>query len=353
MPRVGCDRVAGLAMPLVVSAGLPLAVSSMAAAQSDPLDEPFPAVLELAGLDGTTGFRLDGIDENDQSGWAVASAGDVNGDAVDDLIIGTRLADPGGRPGAGEMYVVFGRGPGAGGFPSSIQLGSLDGANGFRLEGIDPIDRSGRSVASAGDVNGDGVDDLIINAYRGDPGGRRDAGETYVVFGRDAASGGFPSSIQLDDLDGTTGFRLDGVDAFDQSGSSVASAGDVNGDGVDDLIIGALFGDPGGRRDAGETYVVFGRDAASGGFPSSIQLDDLDGTTGFRLDGVDAGDHSGSSVASAGDVNGDGVDDLIVGARSGDPGGRRDAGETYVVFGRDAASGGFPSSIQLADLDGT
>ena len=109
MSRIGRDRVAGLTMPLVVSAGLPLALSSMAAAQSDPLAEPFPAVLQLVGLDGTTGFRLDGISAGDYSGESVASAGDVNGDGVDDLIIGAIYGDPGGRRNAGETYVVFGR----------------------------------------------------------------------------------------------------------------------------------------------------------------------------------------------------------------------------------------------------
>ncbi|NRA58132.1 MAG: FG-GAP repeat protein, partial [Phycisphaerales bacterium] len=96
----------------------------------------------------------------------------------------------------------------------------------------------------------------------------------------------------------------------------------------------------------GATYVVFGRDAAAGGFPAALQLADLNGATGFRLDGVADDDASGWSVAPAGDVNGDGIDDLIVGANAADPGGRRSAGTAYVVFGRDL-SGGCP-----ADLDG-
>ncbi|MEO1093225.1 MAG: integrin alpha, partial [Pseudomonadota bacterium] len=79
---------------------------------------------------------------------------------------------------------------------------------------------------------------------------------SYVVFG---SSDGFGPSLELASLDGANGFRLDGVDAFDGSGNPVSGAGDVNGDGIDDLIVGARGGDPPGRFDAGESYVVFGR----------------------------------------------------------------------------------------------
>jgi len=193
-------------------------------------------------------------------------------------------------------------------YPPIVDLSTLNGANGFRLDGIDLGDWSGFSVASAGDVNGDGFDDLIIGAPSADPGDDNVAGEAYVVFG---AAGGWGAAFDLAALNGTNGFRLEGVDAEDQAGYSVAGAGDVNGDGY-----------------AGETYVVFG---AAGGWGATFDLASLNGANGFRLDGIDAGDWSGYSVAGAGDVNGDGFDDVIVGAM------RADAGETYVVFG--AASG--------------
>ena len=141
---------------------------------------------DLSTLDGTNGFRLDGIDAGDNSGYSVSSAGDVNGDGFDDLIIGAPYADRGSYPWCGETYVVFGH---SGGFSASLDLASLDGTNGFRLDGIDTSDKSGSSVSSAGDVNGDGFNDLIIGAYYADRGGRRGAGETYVVFGGNFTGG--------------------------------------------------------------------------------------------------------------------------------------------------------------------
>ena len=325
-------------------------------------------VFELSALDGTNGFALTGADPSDQSGRAVSSAGDVNGDGYDDLIIGALFADPNGSR-SGETYVVYGgaRAPGVDGV---LALSALDGANGFTLTGIDPYDYSGFSVSSAGDVNGDGYDDLIIGAHRA----ARWAGETYVVYGG-ASAPGTAGVLELSALDGTSGFTLTGIDPYDRSGYSVSSAGDVNGDGYDDLIIGAPRADPNGKGGAGETYVVYGG-ASAPGTDGVLALSALDGTNGFTLTGIDPGDWSGESVSSAGDVNGDGYDDLIIGARFADPNGersagesyvgvnidviiddiddntKRSAGESYVVYGR-ASAPGTGGALSLSALDGT
>ena len=126
--------------------------------------------------------------------------------------------------------------------------------------------------------------------------------------------GAFGSVVELSDLDGTDGFVINGIDggdffSGDRSGRSVSGAGDINGDGVADLIIGADRADPNGNSDAGESYVVFG--GAGTGSTGPIELSSLDGSDGFVINGIDGGaffgDSSGTSVSGAGDINGDGA----------------------------------------------
>ena len=300
----------------------------------------FGAGLDLSTLNGSTGVIFRGGAAGDGLGFAVSSAGDINGDGFDDLILGARQANGGGDLDAGASYVVFGR---AGGFAAGIDVAELTGTNGFAIVGADPTDLSGYSVAAAGDVNGDGIGDLIIGAPQGDPGGRANAGEAYVVFGR---TGGFGATLDLGTLNGTNGFTISGIGAGDNAGWSVASAGDLNGDGRADLVIGALYADPGGRENAGETYVVFGR---AGGFGANLDLSSMPASMGFAITGTAALNLTGHSVASAGDVNGDGIDDLLIGALYADGTGGVDVGETYVVFGR---AGGFGGVLDLASLNG-
>jgi len=301
----------------------------------------FGAGLDLSTLDGSNGFAINGIAALDKSGYSVSSAGDVNGDGFDDLIIGANGANPNGIIYAGQSYVVFGSNSG---FGAGLDLSTLDGSNGFAINGIAASDRSGRSVSSAGDVNGDGFDDLIIGASNADPNGITNAGQSYVVFG---SNSGFGAGLDLSTLDGSNGFAINGIAVRDQSGSSVSSAGDVNGDGFDDLIIGANGANPNGIIYAGQSYVVFG---SNSGFGASFNLWDLNGSNGFAINGIGAYDRSGSSVSSAGDVNGDGFDDLIIGVRLASPNGIFYAGQSYVVFG---SNSGFGAGLDLSTLDGS
>ncbi|MEH2385547.1 MAG: integrin alpha, partial [Nostoc sp.] len=126
--------------------------------------------------------------------------------------------------------------------------------------------------------------------------------------------------LNLSDLNGNNGFIINGIAALDDSGTSVSNAGDINNDGIDDLIIAARDASPNGNSRAGQSYVVFGgRNLGSGG---TLNLSDLNGTNGFFINGIAANDYSGTSVSNAGDINNDGIDDLIIAA----PG----AGQSYV-----------------------
>jgi hypothetical protein len=319
----------------------------------------FDATINLSDLDGSDGFRLDTKDLAsyvvDLSTDSVSAAGDINGDGFDDLIVG----DPDGgtisvndryniyyssHHGAG--YVVFGK---ASGFDAVMDLSNLDGNDGFRLNGTKSGHYTGESVSNAGDVNGDGFDDVIIGApgvstYKN---GITNNGASYVVFGK---ASGFDATMDLSDLDGNNGFRIDGKAEGDHSGVSVSTAGDVNGDGFDDLIIGSSEAGPkdnyGDSLGYGASYVVFGK---ASGFDATMDLADLNGSNGFRLGGVAEDDHSGYSVSSAGDVNGDGFDDLIVGAFGADPNGVY-SGSSYLVFGK---ASGFANAMNLSTLDGS
>ncbi|MEH1837655.1 MAG: hypothetical protein V7L20_02550 [Nostoc sp.] len=288
--------------------------------------------LNLSDLNGSNGFTINGI-EGYSSGLPVSSAGDVNDDGIADLIIGAAFASPNGTS-SGRSYVIFGKSTG---FSPTFNLSSINGANGFAINGIKSGDNSGNSVSSAGDVNSDGIADLIIGAS---PNGTY-SGQSYVVFGK---STGFSPTLNLSDLNGTNGFAINSIKQGDSSSFLVSSAGDVNDDGIADLIIGAPNASPNGTY-SGQSYVVFGK---STGFSPTLNLSDLNGANGFVINGIKSGDELGNSVSSAGDVNDDGIADLIIGASSASPNGFQ-SGQSYVVFGK---STGFSPTFNLSSLNG-
>ena len=296
--------------PTFVALAIVTLVGAFTAFRADAL----PLVIDLNST--SADLTVFGDDVRDQFGRSVA-AGDINGDTIDDLIIGARLADP-----AGETYVIYG----GASLPTTIDLNSTSAD--LTVFGDDLGDLSGQSVA-AGDINGDTTEDLIIGAYRANPAGGSDAGETYVIYGGPT----LPATIDLNST--SADLTVFGDDAFDDSGQSVA-AGDIDGDGTDDLIIGAVAANAAGGTNAGETYVIYG----GPGLPATIDLNST--SADLTVFGDDALDGSGVSVAAA-DIDGDTIDDLIIGALFADPVGGTDAGETYVIYG----GASLPATIDL------
>jgi len=272
----------------------------------------FPAVFSLADLNGKTGFKLEGESSGSATGYSVSEAGDINGDCINDLLIGAQ----GYNSQIGRSYVIFGgREIGSSGL---LQLSALNGTTGFKLDG-ESYSSSGFSVSGTGDINGDGFADLLIGA----PYYNNYVGRSYIVFG--GIGIGSSGVVALSALNGINGFKLDG-ERISQSGFSVSGAGDINGDGFADLLIGApVYHD---NNNYGRSYVIFG--GMGVGSSGLIALSALNGINGFKLDDDEEGyGSSGYSVSGAGDINGDGIADLLIGA----PYYNNHVGRSYIVFG--------------------
>ncbi len=277
---------------------------------------------------GVGGFVIDGQEAYGHSGWSVSGAGDVNGDGLADLIVGAPDSSPAAGAMAGRSHVVFGKVDG-----TAVNLAAVAaGLGGFVIHGQLEGEQSGYSVAGAGDVNGDGLADLIVGAPA------MDAGRSYVVFGK---ADGTPVDLSAVAA-GLGGFVIGGQEAYDYAGYTVASAGDINGDGRADLIVGAPYSSAGPAGfAAGRSYVVFGK--ADG---TAIDLSAIaGGVGGFAINGQEEWDQSGIAVASAGDVDGDGLADLIVGANLSDTSAGPNTGRSYVILSSQVGQGHFGSEL--------
>lgn len=288
-----------------------------------------PATYELSSLNGANGFQVNGINSQDFSGRSVSTAGDFNGDGLQDIIIGASSADAIGRTNAGQTYVIYGR---AASYTSQLNLSQLNGTNGFIINGISENHRSGNTVSNAGDINGDGFDDILIGGIEIGPNGNPNDGECYVIFGTSEI---ISSPLELSSLNNNIGFIVKGnLDTF--FGNSLSGAGDINNDGIADFIVGA----PGVNNSRGEAYIIFGKTDT---FDAIFEASNLNGSNGFTISGSDNELLFGRSVSDGEDINSDGIDDIIISSW-----GTSTSGSIYIVYGSSSS----PANIPASSLDG-
>ncbi|MEJ2208448.1 MAG: integrin alpha [Anaerolineae bacterium] len=273
-----------------------------------------------------------GEEAADWAGYGVGPAGDVNGDGLGDMIIGAPMA--GNKDwsldvpkGEGIAYLVLGR-PHDQWPTDHINLADADAS----FIGCDVTSMTGRQNYTAGDVNGDGYDDILISGWKC---GINHQGKALLFLGRPNVDWGYHWPAEQADASFVGEFDWDHLSYY------TATAGDVNGDGYDDFLIASTHNDEAGLN-AGQVYLILGRATADWGLDYPITSADAS----FLAENVD--DRLGRSAVGVGDTNGDGYDDFLIGAISSDDAADT-AGEVYLILGRAAADWGMDYPIAAAD----
>ncbi len=266
--------------------------------------------------DGLAGFTPAALNLFDQFGGAVAGIGDLDGDGIPDLAVGASQ-DSNFQAAEGAVYVLFLNSDGTVKRHTKIS----DGLAGFTPSGLDGDDHFGSSLVGLGDLDGDGVVDLAVGASEDERSGSGEGAVYVLMLNRD---GSVKTHIKISD--GLSGFSPTGLDDNDQFGISLANLGDVDGDGVVDLAVGAQ-NDEGSEFSEGAVYVLLLHHV--GTVKSHVKISD--GLSNFHPSSLESLDYFGSSVAGLGDLDGDGVNDLVVGA-TGDEAGDPSEGAIYLLL---------------------
>lgn len=260
----------------------------------------WPQTFDVSKLNGTDGFRLNGLVEL----FSLKSAGDINDDGVDDFLLGSN----------NKAYLIFGK---KGLWPSEIPLENINGTNGFVIN-VAATRHNNYFVSGAGDINADGIDDVLMGGFQGVTDG---IVQNFVIFGSKAP---WPQSIAVEDLNGTNGFALKYVSNTWQVG--IDRAGDFNHDGIDDIIIGG----------ARKIFIVFGRNSP---WPTTLNLTNLNGRDGFVINTPVTFD----DVSGVKDVNGDNISDILV------DNSRTTVSLSFILFGSDKP---WPKAMTSNDING-
>ncbi len=291
---------------------------------------PWSSFLEISSLDGISGSLITGF----SSGTGLSLAfGDLNGDKIEDLIIGNPNAESMGLStnyqNAGVCYVLFGH---TSPWTSSFNLATLNGNNGFIFQGVSGDFSYGENFCTsvvAADFNNDGIYDLLAGApsYLIAFSSQGRVGAAVALYGK---TSGWNALVDVSSIDGTNGVIFLGDTTVDNFGSAVA-AGDLNGDGIKDYIIGSPEDSPNHISSAGITFVVFGQKAPFGS--ATFQTYNVNGIDGCMFYGINNGDRSGNALTSGKDINGDGIEDLLIGAPYASSSGHISNGNVYAIFG--------------------